>query len=169
MPALSFSDRDRLVRDAGFPFTTVLILTVASALTGAVVALVTQRFLQRRQIIDVLPQPAPVPILLEGASGAAPVRPAVATGADGPASPLGAVGVSLSAKRLAELEQLLVEDDVVAGDGSSTCPPEFPIKANGRSGIYHWPGAFAYEQTRPTLCFRSTESADRAGFRPAKR
>lgn len=167
MPAISFSDRDRSARRGGLPFATLLVLTVASALTGAIVAIVTQRYLQRQQIIDVLPQPAPVPVLREGASSMPAAQPAAATAAT--ASPLGAVGASLSAKRLAELERLLVEDDVIAGDGSDACPPEFPIKANGRSGIYHWPGALAYGQTRPTLCFRSAESADRAGFRPAKR
>jgi hypothetical protein len=70
---------------------------------------------------------------------------------------------------VAELERLLADGDVVAGDGSDACPVGFPIKANGRSGIYHWPGALAYTQTHPTLCFRTAESADRAGFRPAKR
>jgi hypothetical protein len=172
MPALSFSDRDRLARRGSLPFTTLLVLAVASALTGAIVAIVTQRYLQRQQIIDVLPQPAPVPVLREGTSSMTAAHPAAATAAGGSAataSPLGAVGASLSAKRLAELEHLLVEDDVIAGDGSDTCPPEFPIKANGRSGIYHWPGALAYGHTHPTLCFRSAESADRAGFRPAKR
>ena len=73
------------------------------------------------------------------------------------------------AARLAELERLLAEDDVIAGDGTDTCPVAFPIKANGRSGIYHWPGAIAYAHTRPTLCFKSREAAERAGFRPAKR
>ena len=162
MPAFSLSDRDRLARRGGLPLATLLVLTVASALTGAVAALVVQRFLQRQQIIDVLPPPAPVRSL-------EPPRSAPPAATAPVASPLGAVGGSLSAKRVAELEQLLAEDDVVAGDGSDTCPPEFPIKANGRSGIYHWPGALAYAQTRPTLCFRSAESADRAGFRPAKR
>lgn len=163
MSALSFSDRDRLSGRGGLPFATLLVLTVASALTGAVVALVAQRLLQRGQVIEVLPQPAPVHSLQSPARGSAPPKAAA-----GP-SPLAAVGSSLSAQRVAELEKLLAEDDVIAGDGSDSCPAEFPIKANGRSGIYHWPGAFAYAQTRPTLCFRSTESADRAGFRPAKR
>ncbi len=168
MPAFSYSDRDRLARRGGLPFATVLVLTVASALTGAVVAIITQRFLQRQQIIDVLPQPAPVRSLESSAMTATPAaRPAPPV--ESAPSPLATVGTNLSAKRLAELERLLVEDDVMAGDGSDTCPPEFPIKANGRSGIYHWPGAFAYSQTHPTLCFRSAESADRAGFRPAKR
>ncbi len=55
--------------------------------------------------------------------------------------------------------------DSVAADGSPTCPAEFPIKGNGRSGIYHLPGAFAYDRTVPSICFRSIEAAERAGFR----
>lgn len=164
MSAFFFSDRDRLARRGGLSFATLLVLTVASALTGAVAALVVQRVLQRGQVIEVLPQPAPVRSLEPAATTSTPSA-AAAT----PPSPLAAVGASLSAKRVAELERLLAEDDVIAGDGSDTCPPEFPVKANGRSGIYHWPGALAYSQTRPTLCFRDADSADRAGFRPAKR
>lgn len=164
MSAFFFSDRDRLARRGGLSFATLLVLTVASALTGAVAALVVQRVLQRGQVIEVLPQPAPVRSLEPPATTSTPSA-AAAT----PPSPLAAVGASLSARRVAELERLLAEDDVIAGDGSDTCPPEFPVKANGRSGIYHWPGALAYSQTRPTLCFRDADSADRAGFRPAKR
>jgi hypothetical protein len=86
------------------------------------------------------------------------------------ASPLEAVSAPLSAVRTAELGRLVeTDDDVVAGDGSSACPAGFPIKGNGRSGIYHAPGALAYDQTRPTLCFRTTEAAERGGFRPAMR
>ena len=167
MPALPFSDRDRSI-GGGLPCATLLVLTVASALTGAVVALVVQRVLQRGQVIEVLPQPAPVRSLEPAATASAPAA-RLAPPLEAVPSPLAAVGSSLSAKRIAELETLLAEDDVIAGDGSDTCPPEFPIKANGRSGIYHWPGALAYPHTHPTLCFRSAESADRAGFRPAKR
>ncbi|MDQ4045305.1 MAG: hypothetical protein M3173_07645 [Chloroflexota bacterium] len=86
------------------------------------------------------------------------------------ASPLGDVTAGLSMKRAAELGQMAeTDDDVVMGDGSLDCPDEFPVKGNGRSGIYHWPGASAYHQTTPTLCFRSPEAAERAGFRAAKR
>ncbi len=80
------------------------------------------------------------------------------------------VATKLSASRTAELEQIVAADvDVVAGDGTLDCPAEFPIKGNGRSGIYHWPGAHNYQQTHPTLCFRTTDAADNAGFRPATR
>jgi hypothetical protein len=163
MPALFFSDRDRLAGRGGVSFATLLVLTVASALTGAVAALVVQRALQRGQVIEVLARPAPARSLEPPAAASAPPETATKP------SPLAAVGASLSAKRVAELERLLAEDDVIAGDGSNACPAEFPIKANGRSGIYHWPEALAYPQTHPTLCFRDAESADRAGFRPAKR
>jgi hypothetical protein len=49
MSALSLSDRDRLSGRGGLPFATLLVLTVASALTGAVVALVVQRLLASRR------------------------------------------------------------------------------------------------------------------------
>lgn len=160
-------------RRNGISFATLLVLTMASALTGAVAALIVQRFMQRHQYIEVLPQPEAPPRLEEPQAAADTARgPSVAPDlahrrVEG--SPLGAVSSHLTAARIAELERLLAEDDVVAGDGTNICPAEFPIKANGRSGIYHWPGATAYATTRPTLCFTSTEAAERAGFRPAKR
>ncbi|MBA2246930.1 MAG: hypothetical protein H0W23_02285 [Chloroflexia bacterium] len=58
--------------------------------------------------------------------------------------------------------------DSVIADGSTTCPAEFPIKGNGRSGIYHLPGAFAYARTVPSICFRTAGAAERAGFRAAR-
>lgn len=150
----------------GVSFAGVIVLTIASALTGAVAALFVQRYAQRHQLIEVLPAPAPVSQLQGGATAAAT---APAGGQDSAPSPLEAVAGPISPARVAELEKLLAADDVIAGDGGDDCPAEFPIKANGRSGIYHWPGAFAYAQTRPTLCFRDAAAAERAGFRPAKR
>lgn len=73
--------------------------------------------------------------------------------------PLGAPGQELA------MEQDL--PDSVPADGTSVCPIEYPIKGNGRSGIYHPPGAFAYERTVPSICFRTAEAAERAGFRAA--
>ena len=181
MAAFSSFDQRRFGRARdGMSFAVLLTLTVASALTGAVVALVVQRVVQRHQYIDVLPQPAQPSRLQEpvgatdtgrqATAASGPSRDATTTSrGGGEPSALAAVSSKLTLARVAELERLLAEDDVVAGDGTDTCPPEFPIKANGRSGIYHWPGALAYAQTHPTLCFRSTESADHAGFRPARR
>ena len=185
MSSLHFRGPDRLgdLRN-GVSFAVILTLTVASAMTGAVVALVVQRYMQRNQMIEVLPAPTPIRHLQEQATATTEQpQPAVATpdlarhgmsmsrptGDAEAASPLGAVGSNLSLARIAELERLLAEDDVIAGDGTDVCPAEFPIKANGRSGIYHWPSALAYPHTRATLCFKTTEAADRAGFRPAKR
>jgi hypothetical protein len=169
MSAFPFTDRDRFGgRTDGLSFSALLVLAIASALTGAVVALAVQRVAQRRQLIEVLPPPTPIR-RLEASASTAVQASAAGTGGSGRAAPLGAVSAKLSAARVAELERLLAADDVIAGDGSATCPPEFPIKANGRSGIYHWPGAFAYAQTRPTLCFTTTDAAERAGFRPALR
>jgi hypothetical protein len=58
--------------------------------------------------------------------------------------------------------------DSVVADGSTSCPAEFPIKGNGRSGIYHLPRAFTYDRTVPSICFRTVEAAERAGFRAAR-
>lgn len=150
-------------------FAALLALTLASALTGAVVALVVQRFAQRHQLIEVLPSPTPIRPLQHRAetTPGGPAPPVIESDA---VSPLAAVAANLTPQRAAELARLVAEDDdVVAGDGSVNCPVDFPIKGNGRSGIYHWPGAMSYEPTHPTLCFRTTDAADRAGFRAAKR
>ena len=58
--------------------------------------------------------------------------------------------------------------DSMPADGTSVCPVAYPIKGNGRSGIYHPPGAFAYERTVHSICFRTAEAAERAGFRAAR-
>lgn len=60
------------------------------------------------------------------------------------------------------------EPDSVPGDGTATAPPGYPIKGNGRSGIYHVPGGFAYDRTVASICFRSIEAAQAAGFRASK-
>lgn len=175
MSSLQFFGQDRLGgfrhRANALSFSALFALTVASAFTGAAVALVVQRYVQRYQRIDVLPAPTPIRHLQEQSQASVTTEstitaPAVSTAG----SMLAAVSANLTAGRTTELEQLVAEnDDVVAGDGSVECPIGFPIKGAGRSGIYHAPGGLNYNQTRPTVCFRSTEAADRAGFRPAQR
>ncbi|MBA2596741.1 MAG: hypothetical protein H0V00_08985, partial [Chloroflexia bacterium] len=56
----------------------------------------------------------------------------------------------------------------VAGDGSAICPPEFPIKGNASSRIYHVPGQVSYPPTIAEFCFASTETAEAAGFRQSR-
>lgn len=150
----------------------LLTLTLVSAATGAVVALVIHRFAQRQHMIEVLPSPAPVRHIRGQAPARSPDRtaPSGSSTAANAGSSLGSVAANLTAARTVELERLVADyDDVMAGDGTMDCPASFPIKGNGRSGIYHWPGSSNYQQARPTLCFCSIEAAERAGFRPANR
>jgi hypothetical protein len=56
----------------------------------------------------------------------------------------------------------------VAGDGTPTCPPDFPVKGNGQSMIYHQPGQSSYAQTVAEFCFASAEAAEAAGFRQSR-
>ena len=58
--------------------------------------------------------------------------------------------------------------DSVPGNGTATAPFGYPVKGNARSGIYHVPGAFAYDRTVATIFFRSPVAAETAKFRAAK-
>ena len=49
------------------------------------------------------------------------------------------------------------------------CPPGYPVKAKRTSGIYHPPGALAYDRTFPDRCYPSSAAAEADGFRAAKR
>ncbi len=51
-------------------------------------------------------------------------------------------------------------------DGS--CPPEFPVKGNANSFIYHTPRSFSYFKTKAEVCFDSPDAAIRHGFRAPK-
>jgi len=57
----------------------------------------------------------------------------------------------------------------VPGDGSRECPPDFPIKGNASSRIYHAPGQASYANTIAEFCFASAEVAQAAGYRPPRR
>ena len=56
----------------------------------------------------------------------------------------------------------------VAGDGTPVCPPDYPIKGNRQSRIYHRPGQASYASTVAEYCFASGEAAELAGFRPSR-
>jgi hypothetical protein len=56
----------------------------------------------------------------------------------------------------------------IAGDGTASCPPNFPIKGNAQSKIYHEPGQVSYPPTVPEFCFASAEAAEAAGFRQSR-
>ncbi|MCD6031784.1 MAG: hypothetical protein K0S78_3966 [Thermomicrobiales bacterium] len=61
-----------------------------------------------------------------------------------------------------------IPEGAVRGDGTAACPPEFPVKANTQSMIYHTAQSRVYEQTIAELCFSSPEAAETAGYRPPK-
>lgn len=56
----------------------------------------------------------------------------------------------------------------VPGDGSAVCPPDYPIKGNQQSLIYHEPGQTSYAATIPEFCFASGEAAVAAGYRQSR-
>jgi hypothetical protein len=56
----------------------------------------------------------------------------------------------------------------VTGDGTATCPPDYPIKGNRQSLIYHEPGQSSYAATIPEFCFASGEAAEAAGYRQSR-
>ncbi len=57
----------------------------------------------------------------------------------------------------------------VVGDNTAECPPEYPIKGNATSMIYHQPGQPNYDRTIAEFCFASEHDAEAAGYRPPRR
>src|SRR4051794_36369108 len=57
----------------------------------------------------------------------------------------------------------------IGPDADGTCPVSHPIKGKLSTGIYHRPGAFAYERTHADRCYRDDEAAEADGLRAAKR
>lgn len=49
------------------------------------------------------------------------------------------------------------------------CPTTHPIKAKLTSKLFHLPGMFAYERTRPDRCYRDDAAAEADGLTRAKR
>ena len=48
--------------------------------------------------------------------------------------------------------------------GTRDCPPDYPIKGNEPTKIYHVPGSALYDRTGPEVCFRTVADAEAAGF-----
>ena len=59
-------------------------------------------------------------------------------------------------------------DDAILATGAPDCPPDYPIKGNLPSRIYHLPDQPTYERTIPEICFGSEQTAMLAGFRPSR-
>jgi hypothetical protein len=62
-----------------------------------------------------------------------------------------------------------VPTDAVEPDADGSCPITHPIKGKLSTGIYHRPGAFAYDRTRADRCYRDDATAEADGLRAAKR
>ncbi len=50
----------------------------------------------------------------------------------------------------------------------SDCPPDYPVKGNASSGIYHVPGGGYYDVTNPEECFATEADAVVGGYRASK-
>ena len=71
---------------------------------------------------------------------------------------------------VAELEpETSSSDDAWVEPVDGACPDGYPIKAKLASGIFHQPGGFSYERTKPDRCYPTAEAAEADGLRPAKR
>jgi len=57
----------------------------------------------------------------------------------------------------------------VPGDGSQDCPPDYPVKGNQSSRLYHLPSSPNYTATIPEFCFADAEAAEAAGYSAPKR
>ena len=72
----------------------------------------------------------------------------------------------------AEIEQAgrdaTVPAGAVPGDGTVNCPPDYLIKGNRQSHIYHRPGQVSYPSTVAEYCFQSPEAAEAAGYRQSR-
>jgi hypothetical protein len=94
-----------------------------------------------------------------------PSKPAAA-GAQPGASPTDAAITETSDDAAMAAE---VPEGAVAGSGERECPPDYPIKGNASSMIYHQPGLSSFERTIPDFCFATPEAAEAAGYRPPLR
>ncbi len=57
----------------------------------------------------------------------------------------------------------------VPGDGTHDCPPDYPVKGNQTSRLYHLPSSPNYAATIPEFCFADAEAAEAAGYSAPKR
>lgn len=143
-------------------------LVVTAILAGVIVMMAVVIGLKRRSVSELVGRAGlRAPSHEQPHEPDPPSRSGAEPGTETPIQP-GDASLSDVARTIAAEISAESEPNSVPADGASVCPIEYPIKGNGRSGIYHPPGAFAYERTIPSICFRSTEAAERAGFRAAR-
>jgi hypothetical protein len=127
--------------------------------------------IQRVEIVDPLDASELPPVLVDPIDAADIVAPEVdLVKEDGAVDADEEARVALRAG-LAALDAEAASDvpfGAIAGDGSTTCPPDYPIKGNQQSLIYHEPGQSSYAATIPEFCFASGEAAEAAGYRQSR-
>jgi hypothetical protein len=57
----------------------------------------------------------------------------------------------------------------VAPSSDGICPQTHPLKAKLTSKLFHVPGMFAYDRTKPDRCYAAEADAEADGLRKAKR
>lgn len=105
--------------------------------------------------------PAPEPDIVEAIP--AETAPASAAPAATPAAAQGIVAAPAAATTPADLPP--APTGAVHSGGQADCPPEYPVKGNAQSQIYHTPESRVYAQTIAEYCFATAEAAEAAGFR----
>jgi H+-translocating NAD(P) transhydrogenase subunit alpha len=78
----------------------------------------------------------------------------------------GAMGIA--ATEPAHGADLVCPPGAIVANGAHDCPPDYPIKGNASSLIYHVPGGGSYERTVPEFCFAGEREAEAAGYRAAR-
>jgi len=123
---------------------------------------------------DLRPAPAPAPPLLSTApaQAAVPTAPAEAaqTGAAPPA-PASAAKKAGGPSRATAKKTARAKKPATAWvePNEGVCPNTHPIKAKLTSGIFHLPGMFAYDRTKPDRCYAGADDAEADGLHRAKR
>lgn len=70
---------------------------------------------------------------------------------------------------LANVQAAAMQSGSVPGDGTTACPPDYPVKGNASSRLYHLPSSPNYAATIPEFCFADAEAAEAAGYSAPKR
>jgi hypothetical protein len=139
---------------------------------------------QRKAHISLLTPPRPLSGYGLGLGRSAPVLPAESLEAIGDAqaattpADVGAAAQGVSAQAgnagaapvdaTGPLGSPTMPQGAVAGNGTTECPPGFPIKGNQHSMLYHEQSSRSYPRTIAEFCFATPEAAQAAGFRAAR-
>jgi hypothetical protein len=119
--------------------------------------------------------PAPVARTTAATAPAAPAEPATADPTTvGPATapaqpPTAPAAAKRAAAKKAPAAKKATGSGIWVEPQAGVCPTTHPIKAKLKSKLYHLPGMFAYDRTRPDRCYRDEDAAMADGLTKAKR